>query len=248
MKFCPKCGAELKEGAKFCPACGSQIPEEQTTQAPPPPAFEPQAAVNAFTDTFKGNTNIVQRVINILTKPKQEWLVISNENPDKAKLIFGYVLILALVPAIVNFINFAFISSYFPITYAIVQAIMSLVISIGILYLGAFIVDALASSFDSEKNFDRSFQLLSYAYTPVWVASLLGFIPGLNIVASLVGFAYMVYLIITGLPFLKRTPQGKETGYGIVIVLVMIVLFVILGLIMSAIFIGGLFRSSMYGM
>lgn len=25
MKFCPKCGKELKEGAQFCASCGAQI-------------------------------------------------------------------------------------------------------------------------------------------------------------------------------------------------------------------------------
>jgi len=85
MKFCPNCGVELKPEAKFCAACGTPVARE----TPPPAEQAPQTnyqqqepvyeqakeASNAFKEAFKGNTNLVQRVINILTKPKQEWVV-----------------------------------------------------------------------------------------------------------------------------------------------------------------------------
>lgn len=238
MKFCPKCGAELKEGAKFCPTCGFQIPVEQSTQTPPPPVFEPQAAVNAFTDTFKGNTNIVQRVINILTKPKQEWQVISTETPDKAKLIFGYVLILALIPVIITFISYSFIIGNFSIGTSIIFALISLIISLSIVFFISFIVDALAPSFESEKNFDRSFQLLSYSFTPMWIISIFYLIPE-NIIfrlSQLLGFSLVTYLLITGLPLIKKTSPAKATGYGVLIGLAIMIGYYLLEEILKIIF------------
>ncbi len=260
MKFCTSCGAELKPEAKFCAACGTPIvavtptPVQPAPPTPPPPVYQQQEPVynqardagNAFTEAVTGKTNLIQRVINIIVKPKEEWLVIANEKPDKMKLLLGYVLILALIPAIVTFINFGFLNSYMTITYAIVQAVVSFISTIVVVFLTAFIVDALATSFESEKNFDRSFQFVCYAYTPGWIASILGIVPGLNIIASLAGFAYMIYLFIIGLPILKKTPSEKATGYAIISIIVLIAIYFIVGAILALIFIKTLFSSLMY--
>jgi hypothetical protein len=260
MKFCPNCGAELKPEAKFCAACGTPIaftppppvqpaPQQQTYYQQQEPAYQQaRDATNAFQEAISGKTNLFQRVINILTKPKEEWLVITNEKPDKMKLLFGYVIILALIPALISFINFAFINSYFSISYAIVQSGISFVLTIAVVYLTSFVVDALAPSFYSEKNFDRSFQLVCYAYTPGWIAAILGIVPGLNIVASLVGFAYMIYLFITGVPVMKKTPTEKATAYTIISILILIVIYAILAALLAFVLLKIIFRGMMYTM
>ena len=118
MKFCPQCGSELKEGARFCANCGFQIAQMQA----PPPAPTPQStwqqpepaysqAPPAFTNAFSGNTSLFQRVKNILTTPKQEWPAINQEQPDTVKLLFGYALVLALIPAIALFIRYGLIGT-----------------------------------------------------------------------------------------------------------------------------------------
>jgi len=263
MKFCPNCGAELKPEAKFCAACGTPITVAPPTPVAPPPPTEPmpqpppayhqqepvyeqaKEATSAFSDAVSGKTNLIQRVINILTKPKEEWLVIANERPDKMKLLFGYVIILALIPAVISFITFAFINSYYSVSYAIIQAVISFLLTIAVVFLTAFVVDALAPSFDSEKNFDRSFQLVCYAYTPGWIASILGIIPGINVVASLVGFAYMIYLLITGVPVMKKTPADKVTAYTILSVLILIVIYFVLAALLALVFLKAIFGGMM---
>ena len=256
MKFCTSCGSELREGVKFCPSCGKPIQAESQPQSPvnqpvtPPPPPVYQAPQPAYEEPVYGtakHTNLIQRVINIIVKPKEEWQVITAEKPDKMKLLFGYVFILALIPAIISFINFGILISYTTITYAIVQAVVSFILTILVVFLMAFIIDALAPSFDSEKNFDRSFQFVCYAYTPGWIAAILGIVPGLNIIASLAGFAYMIYLFIIGLPILKKTPSEKATGYAIISIIILIVIYFIIAALLAFIFIKTLFSSIMYG-
>ena len=83
MKFCPNCGTELKPEARFCTACGTPItvetppaadPEPQTQSTSGQPDLREQAreASNAFKETLHGNSNIVQRVTNIMLRPRQE--------------------------------------------------------------------------------------------------------------------------------------------------------------------------------
>lgn len=260
MKFCTNCGAEVREGVKFCPSCGTPLKTDEAAASNPvhtPPAYQPVAPPppvyqappqQQFNEPVYGTTqsNLFQRVINILIKPKEEWQVIYNEKPDKMKILFGYVLILALIPAIIAFLNFGIFSSYTSISYAIIQAVVSFVSSVISIFLSAFIIDALASSFNSEKNFDRSFQLVCYAYTPSWVAALLGIVPGLNIIAALVGFAFMVYLFITGLPIIKKTPSEKAVTYAIVSIIALIIIYFAIAAILGLIFIKTLYSSMMY--
>lgn len=244
MKFCPNCGAELKEGAKFCASCGFQVQVEQ--QAPPPPVqepqqtFEPREATNAFTDAITGKTNIIQRVINILTKPKYEWQVINNEQPNTMKLLFGYALILALIPAIASFISYGLIGTtvmgytFRSVSTGIMQGLIQLLSGVIGVYLLGWVIDMLAPSFDSSKNMGKSLQLAVYSYTASWVAGILLLIPGVRWLSFLVGL-YSIYLLAVGLPILKNTPKEKVVAYVIITLLVMIAISVVLTLVLGAI-------------
>ena len=33
MMFCPKCGAEVSDGAKFCPKCGNQLSDSNKAES-----------------------------------------------------------------------------------------------------------------------------------------------------------------------------------------------------------------------
>jgi hypothetical protein len=255
MKFCPKCGFELKDEAKFCPSCGFQIVSQSQTPPPvetAPPAFQPQEATHAFTDAISGKSNLFQRVINILTKPKLEWPVINNEQPNTMKLIFGYALILALIPAIASFISTGLIGvrvmgySYRSFSGGITQGLTQFLTAVIGVYLLALIIDMLAPSFRSEKNFGKSLQLAVYASTAQWVAGIFMMIPGLRWLAMVAGL-YSIYLVYTGLPVMKKTPQDQVVVYVVVSILVMLAIGFILALIFGAIM--GLFivGSSMRG-
>lgn len=255
MKFCPNCGVELKEGAKFCASCGFQIQNQE--QTPPPPVQQPQQtfetreAASVFTDAISGKTNLVQRAINILTKPKIEWPVINNEQPNVMKLLFGYALILTLIPAIATFISMGVIGTsvmgytYRSVSGGIMQGLIQLLSGVIGVYLLAWVIDLLAPSFDSTKNFGKSLQLSVYSYTASWVAGILLLIPGVRWLSFLVGL-YSIYLLVVGTPVMKNTPKEKVAGYVVITFIVMIVLYFLLALILGAI-LGLFFVGSMRG-
>ena len=111
-------------------------------------------------------------------------------------------------------------------------------------YVGTYVTDALAPSFASEKNLNRSAQLTAYSYTAVAVASVLGIIPLLGILVVLAGYIYSVYLMYLGTAPIKNTPEDKRVVYVIVIIVIQIVLYFILNAIFAAI----VFRSMLgYG-
>lgn len=183
--------------------------------------------------------NLIERAKNIIITPAKEWDVIAAEQPDIGKIITGYVLPLAGAAALAVFIGYAFIASIlgggiFGMTWGIFYALSSLIQSICAVFISAFIIDALAPSFGAEKNLGRSVQLVAYSYTPAWIGGLLAIIPVLGLIGALAGL-YGLYLLFIGLPKIKKSPEDKQVGYFVVSLLAIIVVYIIIGMIMTAI-------------
>ena len=98
-------------------------------------------------------------------------------------------------------------------------------------FVAAFVIDALAPSFGSEKNMGRSIQLVAYSFTPIWVGGLLAILPAIAVVGTLLGL-YGLYLLYLGIPKLKKTPEDKQIGYFVVSLIVIIVVYILIAYIL----------------
>jgi hypothetical protein len=102
-------------------------------------------------------------------------------------------------------------------------------------FISTYVIDALAPSFGSEKNINKSAQLVAYASTAAWVAGIFHILPSLGILGIL--GLYSVYLFYVGLPIMKKTPEDKKIVYMIVSALVIIVVgFVIQMILMKIVY------------
>ena len=186
--------------------------------------------------------NLINRVKSILMAPKTEWPIIETEQTDVKTLTINYLLPLALITAVASFIGYGLIGQNVfgvhvgSIGYGLRYALISLVSTIGGAFLTAYIIDLLASSFGSEKNFLQSFKLVVYSYTPMLVAGVLLIIPSLGILASLAGL-YGLYLLFLGLQPLKKTPEDKKVTYFVISLIVVILGSIVLSAILASIFI-----------
>jgi hypothetical protein len=190
--------------------------------------------------------NLIERVKNILITPKTEWDVINGETPNTQSILTTYVIPLVAIGAIASFIGWGFIGKSYSygfgswkmvgVSLGIRYAIIALVSGIAGTLLTAFVIDALAPTFKSEKNFGRSFQVAAYSFTAGWVGAVFNILPSLAIIGSLCGI-YGLYLMYIGLPKLKKTPQDQVTGYFVVSLITMIVAYFVIGLVLAAILI-----------
>lgn len=189
--------------------------------------------------------NIVNRVKNILVTPKTEWITIETEQYLNTTVLTSYLLLLALIPAVCQFIGQGLIGYNVlgvhiggTIGWGVRQAIVSFISMIGGVYLTAFIIDLLAESFGSVKNFNQAFALVAYSYTPMCLAGIFYILPSLGIIATLAGL-YGLYILYTGLTTMMKTPEDKVTVYFIISLVCVIVVSVVLGLILGAILLTG---------
>src|SRR5579862_9130404 len=177
---------------------------------------------------------LINRVRNIIVNPKEEWKLISAESSPGPSLIFSYLFPLALAASIATFIGFSFLTFGFSVGtgFALVTAIIMLVQLLVTVYVNAFVTDALAPSFASEKNLGKSIQLVVYAATPAYVGGILNIIPFIGWLGSLAGGIYSIYLLYLGLSVMKKTPEDKVPVYLIVIIAVLIIVYFIIRMIM----------------
>lgn len=185
--------------------------------------------------------NLIDRVKNILLNPQKEWHVINTEPGDTANITTTYLLPLTLLGALAAFIGFGFLGvgiGVFKIAgvgWGIKMALGYAIRSILGVFIVAFIIDALASNFGSEKNFDKSFQVAAYSATAGLVGGIVLIVPALSILALLASI-YGLYLLYLGLPILKKTPASKAVSYFVAVLVVSIVAWVILYYLQNLLF------------
>jgi hypothetical protein len=194
--------------------------------------------------------NIVDRAKNIILTPKTEWPVIAGEDPVAGQIISGYVIPLALIPAVATMLGLGLIGRGMltSFTAGIAMAIVSFIAAVAGVYLTAFVIDYLAPNFGSQRNFGRSMQLVAYSYTPAWLAGILTIIPALGVLVLIAGL-YGLYLLYLGLPHTMKTPQDKVVPYMVVSIIVLIIVYFVLTAILTMVVFGifGLSAMSMMG-
>ena len=184
--------------------------------------------------------NLIERAKNIIVTPKTEWDVINGEEANVPAIITGYVLPLAGAAAVAAFIGYGLIGvdmGFFRVKgmdWGLYQGISVLAGALISVFVSAIVIDALAPSFGSEKNFGKSVQLVAYTWTPAWIGGLLSILPAIAIIGSLAAL-YGFYLLYVGLPVLKKTPEDKTVAYYVVSLLTMFLVFIVIGFIMAKI-------------
>ncbi len=184
--------------------------------------------------------DVVNRVKNILLAPKEEWPAIEAERYPHARIFTSYLLLLALIPAAGNFIGqgligYSVLGVHFGgISWGIKQAAVSFVSVAGGAYLTAFVIDLLAETFGSTKNFDNAFALTAYSYTPMCLAGIFYILPSLSIIALVAGL-YGLYILYTGLQPMMKTPEDKVTVYFLVALVCVIAVTAILMTVLGAV-------------
>lgn len=192
-------------------------------------------------DPEVASAGLVARAKAILLTPKSEWNVIAAESATIPAILKGYVAILAAVPVISGLIGGQiFGHGMLGVTYrpglvsAVVGGVVAYGLAIASVYILAFIIDALAPSFDGVKDRVGAFKVAAYAGTAGWVGGAFTLFPPLSILAMLAGL-YGLYLLYLGLPILMKSPEQKALGYTVVTIICAIVLFFVAGAIASGV-------------
>lgn len=185
--------------------------------------------------------HLVQRIQDILLKPKDTWPQIAAEPATTQSLYRDWLLIVAAVPAVAGFLGLSVIGmgafgfSYrVPIVSGLVHMAVSYLLSLGMVYLLSLLVNALAPTFGGTPDPLAALKLVAFGSTAGFLGGVFQLLPSLSVLGLLCGL-YSIYLIYLGLPVLMRNPPEKSAGYTAVIVVVGIVAGMVVGALSSAV-------------
>jgi Yip1 domain len=185
---------------------------------------------------------LIERAKNICLSPRAEWQKIAAESATTGSLFTGYAMILAAIPAICGFIGMTMIGMSMPfvgtvrtgVGAGLVQLIVGYVLGLLGVFILSLIINALAPTFDGQKDPVAALKVAVYSYTPSWLAGILMIVPLLGILV-LIAAIYGIYLLYLGLPVLMKSPAEKSVGYTALIVVCAIVLGIIMSVIIGAV-------------
>jgi hypothetical protein len=194
--------------------------------------------------------HIINRVVKIATKPKEEWPIIDGEPATVQSIMTEFVVPLALVGTVCGFINsMIFTSSISELTGVQVStsllffsAILGYILTLVGILVTAFVAQKLAPTFNSVGDLTQALKIVAFSQGPYWAAGVLNLFPILGILTFFVGL-YGLYLAYLGLPVVMKTPPDKAATYLIAIIVVAIVVWVIIGVILAMVTGVGLFAA-----
>ncbi|WP_126027196.1 Yip1 family protein [Sphingomonas koreensis] len=190
--------------------------------------------------TGETSSNLIERIKNILLKPKEEWERIDAEPATVGGLMTGWVVPLAAIGPVAGLIGglvFGYggmfgITIRPSVTMAVTGAVISYLLALLCAWLFSKIIDALAPSFGGQKNPVQAMKVAAYSGTAAYLAGVFQIIPALGIL-GLLGL-YSLYLLYLGLPRLMKAPADKAMGYTIVTVVVAHVRFFVVSVVTGA--------------
>lgn len=184
------------------------------------------------------------RAKRLLLTPAEEWRAIDAEPMTVGGIVKTWVLPLAAIGPVAHFIGSTLFGySLLGITYrpgfvaALSAAIVSYVMAIVGVFVLAFIIDALAPTFEGTKNQVSAMKVAAYSATAGWLAGIFHILPGAGFL-GLLGL-YSLYLLYVGLPLLMRAPAAKAMSYTVLTIIAAIVVFVVCGAVAARV--GNLF-------
>jgi hypothetical protein len=158
---------------------------------------------------------LLSRAYGLLREPKKEWEQIRAEETTIPNILLGYVAPLAAIPPICDLIGSSLFNQMLAVEpgAALIRAVVTWVVSIGLVFFLGVLVNVLADNFDGDRNDLAAQKIAAYSLTPAFLSGVFSLWPPLWWV-SLFALAAMVYIMYRGLPILMKSPPDRALSYA----------------------------------
>lgn len=193
---------------------------------------------------------IIKRVINLITKTKEEWDKIKGETSTIKDLYLKYAVVVYALPSVAILIGW--IIARAPILMSLGMAIALYILTLGVILLIGLLIDVIGPQFGATKDMVSSQKLAVYSLTPYAVLGILFILPmrgffygggGLFYLIMIVSL-YSFYLMYVGALKLKGISPDKVIPFIAIMAVIWLVLiyidFRLSGEIAAQIFVGSL--------
>ncbi|WEM41529.1 Yip1 family protein [Photobacterium sp. DA100] len=178
---------------------------------------------------------ILGHLFGLYTHPKQEWRAIDKEH-EGIQSSLSHILLIALLPPVFAFISSVFIGwrigvgapIYLTQGSALAMSVAMYFALIAGVFALAYLTYWMSHTFGSTPTYTQALELAAYTATPLFMISIAAIYPQIwfLMIAGLIGIAYSVYLLYTGVPILMHIPEERGFIYASSIVTCGLVLLV----------------------
>jgi MFS family permease len=155
----------------------------------------------------------------LIINPKQEWQKISQEDNNIPGLLYGYVLILALIGPVAGYYGTTTsgwqigsreavkLTSESAITLAVMYYLAVVIAVVGL----GLMVRWMCKTYGGNTSLNRCIALSAYVATPIFLVGFIEFYPVLwvNLLFGLIALSLSVFLLYTGVPVLMDISKDK---------------------------------------
>jgi len=189
--------------------------DHQNAEAPAGRRFSVEEARARAQQALRKSEFILSRAYGLLREPKKEWEQIRAEETTVPNILIGYVAPLAAIPPVCDLIGSTLFNRMLQVEPgdALVRAVITWVVTIALVYLLGFLINALADMFDAERDELSAHKIAAYSLTPAFLSGVFSLWPPLWWL-SLFALAAMVFLMYRGLPILMKAPAEKALSYA----------------------------------
>ena len=175
---------------------------------------------------------VINRAKNLIVNPKAEWIIIHDESKTKNAIVKEYALPMIIIMSLCSFFGSLMMSGSF--AGAILMGTVLFVFSFVGIYVSAYIINELTTSFNSKKDIHTTFKLVVYSFTAYFITSSITLLWPPLILLSAFGL-YSIFLFWEGTTILLHTPEDNKVGFVAVSSLIIIGVFAILNYMMDGI-------------
>ena len=152
-------------------------------------------------------------------KPKTEWVVVEQEKIPAMEIFFKYLLPLTVFAMVMAFLDYGIIGHWdsslsSKIIYGSIYAVIYGATIIGSVLLSSVLIDVFAKVFGFEKNPNRSFTIVVYAFTPICIGTIFFIIPFMTWLYYLVCLYGCACVFFGHFFTLVSDVKGKRLGYA----------------------------------
>ena len=185
-------------------------------------------------EAIQKSEHILSRAYGLFHHPKAEWEQIRDEETTVPNILIGYVAPLAAIPPVCGLLG-AFIFGqrigeevFRPqLDKGLISVVVTWVVSVALVFLLGLLIDALAETFDAERNDLAAQKVAAYSLTPAFLSGFFSLWPPLWWI-SLFALAAMVFLMFRGLPILMKAPPERALAYAASVTVAAAVAFIVL--------------------
>jgi hypothetical protein len=164
---------------------------------------------------------LIARAKGLLLSPSAEWDAIAGESDSPRRLVGGFLLPMAAIPAMATFFGLAVVGvrngeETFRVPAAAALGFAACVLGAGLagVFALAFLLNMLAPSFGAARDWRKALKLSAYSATAVLASGAGAIVPMLGVLV-LIGGGYSLYLLYLGAPRLVGPASDSAANYSI---------------------------------